>query len=169
MATTNKISYNAESAVTITLASLGSSSTWLAGQEATSIDNSSTLALDYLVSGKFRVGTTPTTATEIRLYCFSTVGTSNTWPDVFTGSNAAATVTSAGVGQGFLKRAATANVDSNTTGRDYPVGKVSVARLFGGVVPHKFSFFVTHNTGVALDSTAGNFFLVIEPIFTTNG
>ncbi len=168
MATTNKIGYAAEAAMTITLASLGTSSTFVAGREGTAVDNSSNLYLDYLISGQITVGTTPTANTQIRVYALSTVGTSSTWPDVFDGTDSAETLTSVGVGQGFLKFVAIMNVDTNTTDRAYTFGKVSLASLFGGVCPSLWTLFVTHNTAANLNSTGGNHYLIYQPIFTTN-
>jgi hypothetical protein len=43
-----------------------------------------------------------------------------------------------------------------------------VALLFGGVVPRKFVVFVTHNTGVALNATAGNHVIAITPVYATS-
>src|SRR5258708_23131593 len=102
--TTNLLSYVASSALTITLASLASSSTWLAGRESTAVDNSSAKHLDYLLAGNVRVGTTPTVG-EIRVYVVAMID-DTVWPDVFDGTDSAETVTSAGAGSGFLKLAA---------------------------------------------------------------
>lgn len=166
--TTNLMSYVASSAVTITLGGLATSSTWLAGRESTAVDNSSNKYLDYLLAGKIKVGTTPTASTEIRVYVVGMLEDS-TWPDVFDGTDSAETVTSAGVGSGFLKLAAVMLVDATTSDRDYFFGPVSVASLFGGVCPRKFVVFVTHNTAVNLHATDGNHVLSVTPITTTNG
>lgn len=166
--TTNKIAYGTEAALTCTLGSLGSSATWVAGREATAVDNSSNLYLDYLISGLITVGTTPTANTQIRIYALSTVGLAAVYPDVFDGTDSAETVTSVGVGQGFLKRLATLNVDATTSDRGYAFGKVSLAQAFGGVCPKVWTLFVTHNTAVNLNATPGNHYLVYEPISTTN-
>lgn len=166
--TTNLLSYSASTALTITLASLATSSTWLAGRESTAVDNSSAKHLDYLLSGQVTVGTTPTTGTEIRVYVVAQLDDTN-WPDVFDGTDSNETVTSAGVGSGFLRLAATMSVDANTSDRAYPFGMVSVASLFGGVCPRKFVVFVAHNTGVNLNATGGNHYVNVTPIDTTNG
>ena len=57
---TQKIGYNADAALTFTLASLASSASLVAGRESTAVDNGTTLAVDYLVSGKITTGTSPT-------------------------------------------------------------------------------------------------------------
>jgi hypothetical protein len=57
-----KLSYPAASDLTITLASLGSDTNLLTGRESATIDNSTNLYLDYLISGKITAGTSPTAA-----------------------------------------------------------------------------------------------------------
>lgn len=166
-ATTNLINYVASSAVTITLASLASSAAWLAGRESTAIDNSNNKYLDYLLAGKITVGTTPTANTEIRVYVVGMLENA-TWPDVFDGTDSAETVTSVGVGSGFLKLAAVMLVDATTSNIPYFFGPVSVASLFGGVLPRKFVVFVAHSTVAALHATGGNHVISITPVDTTN-
>jgi hypothetical protein len=87
---------------------------------------------------------------------------------VFDGTDSAETVTSAGVRDGFAKLAAAMPVDSTTSDRDYYFGPVSVAGLFGGACPKKFVAFVTHNTGVNLNSTGGNHLVYITPVYATS-
>jgi hypothetical protein len=53
-----------------------------------------------------------------------------------------------------LRLAAVANVIA-TSDRAYSF-VFTIAELFGGVVPLKWGLFVTHNTGVNLNATAGN-------------
>jgi hypothetical protein len=161
-----KIEYAAASNLTITLASLATSSTWLAGQESTAVDNTTNKYLDYLLSGKITVGTTPTSGTEIRVYVVALLDDS-TYPDVFDGTDSAETVTSAGVGSAFLRLAAVLPVGATTSNVAYYFGPVSVAALFGGACPKKFVVFVTHNTGVNLNSTGGNHQLTVTPVYAT--
>ena len=79
-----------------------------------------------------------------------------TYQDVMDGTSSAETITSVGVGQGWLKLLGTMNVDSNTSNRAYDFGPTAVAQCFGGVMPERISLFITHNTGVNSNSTAGN-------------
>lgn len=162
-----KTAYAASSNLTCTLASLATSSTWLAGQESTEVVNTTNLYLDYLLSGKVTVGTSPTASTEIRVYVVGLMDDS-TYPDVFDGTDSAETVTSAGVGSAFLKLAAVLPVDATTSNRVYHFGPVSVAGLFGGNVPKKFVAFVAHNTAVNLNSTGSNHQLTVTPVYATS-
>lgn len=150
-----KTAYASSANLTLGLASLATSSTWLAGRESTEVDNTSNKYLDYKLSGKITVGTTPTINTEIRVYVVGLMDDS-TYPDVFDGTDSAETVTSAGVGSAFLKLAAVIPVDATTSDRTYYFDAGSVRSLFGGVLPKKFVVFVAHNTGVNFNSTAGN-------------
>lgn len=150
-----KVAYAASSNLTITLASLGTSATWVAGRESTEVDNTTNKYRDYRLSGKITVGTTPTVNTEIRVYVVGCLDDS-TYPDVFDGADSAETITSVGVGSGFLKLGAVIQVDATTSDRTYPFDVGSVAALFNFALPKKFVVFVTHNTGVNLNSTGSN-------------
>ena len=148
--------YGAVAALTNAIASLGTSSTFVAGYESATFDNSSTLYDEVFVSGKVTVGTTPTINTSINIYVVAPIDVDGgTWPDVFDGTTSAETITSVGVGQGFLKLLVSLTVDATTSDRAYPYC-APVSPLFGGVVPKKFVLFTTHNTGVNLNSTGGN-------------
>ncbi len=168
MASDIKLKYAASSALTISPASLASSSTLLAGVESDAVDNSTNLYQDYLLAGKITVGTSPTASTEIRGYVVA-MQDDSTWPDVFDGTSSAETVTSAGVGAGFLKLAAVMPCDSTTSDRGYFFGPVSVASLFGGTCPRKFVVFITQNTGANLNATGGNQAVFITPVYSTVG
>lgn len=161
-----KIEYAASSDLSITLASLATSASWLAGAESAEVDNTTNKYLDYLVGGRVTVGTTPTVNTEIRVYIVALLN-DTTYPDIFDGTASAETITSAGVGSGFLKLGASMLVDATTSDRVYPFGPFSVAQLFGGVLPKKFVVFVAHNTGVNLNSTGGNHVVSITPVYQT--
>lgn len=149
-----KLAFQTSQTLTNAIESLGTSSTWVAGYESATIDNTTNLYLDYIHDGYVTVGTTPTTNTEIRIYVVASVDGTN-WPDVFDGTTGAETVTSEGVRDGFAKLAAVMRCDSTTSNRAYPY-TFSVASLFGGIVPPKYCLFTTHNTGVNLNSTGGN-------------
>jgi hypothetical protein len=151
-----KIVYTTAAALTNAIEGLASSATWVAGYESDVVDNTSNLYLDYAVEGKVTVGTTPTISTEIRIYVVPLWDTVlGAWPDVFDGTTGAETVTSEGVRDGGIVLAKVLRVDSTTSNRPYPYS-FTVASLFGGVCPPKFSLFTAHNTGVALNATGSN-------------
>lgn len=155
MANLAKNVYNASANLTCTLASLASSASWLAGREATFLDNTSNLYLDYKFTGKITVGTTPTINTEIRIYLMEMLDDS-TWPDVMDGTDSDETWTSAGVRDSAAKLAKIINVDAATSDRAYLFDAGYISSFFGGVCPPKVGVFISHNTGVNLNSTGGN-------------
>ncbi len=160
-----KLSYPGSSNLTFTsLASLGSSSTFVAGAESTEYDNSTNKYPDAKLSGEIKVGTSPTTATQILVYVVAEIRDAQ-YPDVFDGTDSAETVTSAGVRDSFAKLAAVINVDSTTTDRVYPFECGSIASLFGGFMPRKFVVFVAHNTGVALNASGHT--VSVTPLYET--
>lgn len=160
-----KLLYGTASDATITLASLASDTSLLAGVESNAIDNTSALNLDYLVSGKITTGTSPTTARAIEVWAVGSWDGTN-WPDVFDGTGSAETVTSADI-KASSCRLLGAMVTDATSNRSYFFGPVSVAAAFGGVVPPKFVIFVVHSTAVALNSTAGNHQIRLQPVYQT--
>lgn len=162
-----KTAWGSSSNLTITLASLASSSTHLAGRESTEVDNSSNKYLDFKLSGKITVGTSPGANTEIRVYVVGLMDDS-TYPDVFDGTDSAETVTSAGVRDGFCKLAAGIFVDATTSDRVYYFDAGSIRALFNGVLPKKFVVFVAQNTGANLNATGGNHQITITPEYATS-
>lgn len=162
-----KSEYGTSTALTNAIQSLGSSSTWLAGYESDVIDNTSNKYLDYSLEGKITVGTSPSAGTEIRIYVVASFD-GTTWPDVFDGTTGAETITSAGVASGFVKLAAVMLVDATTSDRSYPFSIGSVAALFGGNCPAKFLLFVSHNSGVNLNSTGGNHVFNYRGVYATS-
>jgi len=153
---TATINYTGPTTITLSSASLGTSSTFVAGQESTEVDNTTNKYIDALLEGFETVGTTPTVDTEIRVYVWgSHTSLGTTARDVLDGTDSAETITSEGVRDGFMKRVATMRVDSTTTDRKYQYGPISVRDIFGEV-PQYWGVFVTHNTGVNLNSTPGN-------------
>ena len=160
-----KLSYPAASDLTITLASLASDTNLLTGRESATIDNSTNLYLDILISGKITAGTSPTASRSIEVWAVGSWDGTN-WPDVFDGTESAETITSADI-KASVCRFVAAMATANTSDRTYHFGPVSLASAFGGTLPPKVVLFVTHSTGVALNSTAGNHQIRLQPVFQT--
>lgn len=157
--------YGTASDATITLASLASDTNLLAGRESAEIVNTSTLALDYLVSGKITSGTSPTTARQIEVWAVGSWDGTN-WPDVFDGTDSAETITSSDI-KNSVCRLVAVMATSSTSNVAYHFGPVSIASAFGGVCPPKFVLFVVHNTAVALNATADNHQIRLLPCYET--
>jgi hypothetical protein len=164
--TSNKLAWETEVSSTGGITSLATSADWTAGYEWFIIDNTTDLDFDYIVQGTVRVGTTPTTATQIRIYAVGSYD-GTTWPDTITGSAGARTWTSAGVRDSVAKMAAVLSVDSTNSNRDY-FFLFPVSPLFGGTIPKKISIFVTQNTGQNLNSTGSTQKYAYVGGYTTN-
>jgi len=151
--------------ITISLASLATTSmgVLLAGAASTVVSNATTLDLDHLLSGKIRVGSGVTTGRVIEVWAYAPVqivsGTP-TYPDTITGSSATVTLTSSNVKFSGLRLVWSTIIDA-VTDRDYFIPPTSIAGLFGDM-PSAWGVFVTHDTGVALNATAGNHFLAFQ-------
>lgn len=160
-----KQAYIASSALTITLAALASSSSLLAGREATLFDNSTGLYLDILLGGQVMTGTSPT-AGQIEVHVIANSDDTR-WPDVFDGTDSAETITLAEI-KNVICAPATVMSTTTTSNQAYPFSGISVANLFGGTLPKKWVAFVTHNTVAALNATAANHFLAATPVYATS-
>jgi hypothetical protein len=160
-----KLAYAADAAFTITLASLASSSTWVAGREATSVSNGSNKYVDYEITGFITTGTSPTVG-DMRLYGIKPTEDTPTWPDVFDGTDSAETVTNTNI----LDRLSLlwSGTNSTTSNVNYPiVGAMTLAQAWG-LVPKDFTIFVAHSTVAALNSTGGNHAIYYRGIYLTS-
>lgn len=157
--TTNYSSTTDTSDLTITIASLASSTGRLAGRESTVVDNTSNKYVDVLVTGQITTGTTPTVSTGIEIWVYNPIDL-NTSTYVYPIATATA-LTAADAAATFevnqknqLKLGASILVNA-TSDRKY-LFSFSIAQLFGGLMPLKWGIWISHDTAVNLNSTAGN-------------
>lgn len=158
--TTTYASTTDSTAITITLAALATSATLVAGRESTVVDNTSNLYVDAILSGQITTGSSPTPNKSIEVWLYAPLkvaGGTFTYPTAtttaLTGADAAATFV---LNQKNQLALAWVITSVGTTDTKYAVGPLSVAAAFGGVMPLKWGLFVTHNTVVNLNATAGN-------------
>lgn len=161
-----KLALASSASLTITLASLATSSTLTAGREATAVDNGTNLYLDYHVGGKITTGTSPTDNRLIVIYAVGAVNDTPTWPDVFDGTDSAETVTSTEIRDAALSWFASSDTD-NTSDVTYWFKPCSIAAAFGGIVPDQWTLWVTHSTGVNLNATGSNHALSYTGVYQT--
>lgn len=163
-----KLEYAASSALTFTsLNSLAASTTHLSGAESAAVDNTVNKYLDYLLSGKITAGAASAQVGRIDINVIG-LQDDSTWPDVFDGTDSVESVTSAGVKAGICKLAASIATEA-VNDRVYHFGPVSIADLFGGVLPKKFVVFITqtaHSTTVAI-AASGNV-ITVTPVYATS-
>ena len=145
--------YGSKTTITAAVASLASDTNLLAGIESSIIDNSTDGFDDILLSGKSTTGTSPTASRQIEVWAVAWDGAN--WPDVFDGTTSAETITSSDIKNAICKPVAIL-ATNNTSDRTYHYSGVSARAVFGGELPSKFVLFQVHNTGVALNATAGN-------------
>jgi hypothetical protein len=151
-----KLAYVASAALTCSLGALGSSATFVAGREATSVLNNTTGVkyLDGRLTAKITTGTSPTVDTEIRIYGYAALNDTPVYPDTITGTDSAVTLTNTYILDGGFVLVGATGV-SATSNIGYPIRCFTLLEAFGPHVPTRWGLFVAHNTGVALHATAG--------------
>ena len=158
---TNYSSVTDSVAITLTAAALATSATMIAGRQSTIVTNVTNKFLDAIVTGQLTTGTTPTAAKTLAVYVFvplSVTASAFVYPKAGTTllgeTDAAATFDAEQRSGGLIFAASSAN--NATSDRPYSFS-FSVAEVVG-YMPLKWGIFVTHDTGVALNATAGNHF-----------
>ena len=154
--------YGTTTTITASVASLASDTNLLAGIESSIVNNETDGFEDHILSGKFTTGTSPTTSRQIEVWAVA--WDSSAWPDVFDGTSSAETITSSEI-KNALCKAVVVLPTNNTSDRTYSFTGVSMKTVFGGVLPSRYVLFVVHNTGVALNATAGNHELRYQGIY----
>lgn len=153
---TATVNYSSNTTITMDLANLASSTTFVAGRESSQIDNTTNKYMDCIVSGFVSVGTTPTANTTIAIYVWGAdTSLATTAIDTLDGTDSAETLTNTGI-LNALRFGAAVAVPAATSDVAYPVLPFSVASRFGGVMPKFWGLFVAHNTVAALRNTAVN-------------
>ena len=151
---TQSIQYASTADIVCDVSSLATSSTFQGGYESTQQDNTSNLYTDALVEGIITTGTSPTLGASIRVYAWgATVSLATVAKDTLDGTASAETLTVAD--PDFLRQIASITITA-TSNITYAFGPINLAQYFGGVMPNYWGLFVTHNTGVNLNATAGN-------------
>ena len=156
--------YSSSTALTITLASLASTTADPpVGRASTEVLQSTDLGLDVLVDGKITTGTSPSASRRIRVWA---------WAGAYDGSTARRPAGAAGSDAGLTPGSWWANefcllhwIDtSGTSNVTYTFAGKSLLACFGGLIlPPRWGLFIDHNTGVALHATAGNHELRYTP------
>ena len=150
------ITYSANTAITMDLANLGTSPTFIAGWQSAQIDNTSNKYMDAAVSGTISVGTTPTANKLIAVYVWgSDISLASTAIDVLDGTDSVAALSNTGV-LAALRWGTSISVTVATSDFAYPILPFSVASKFGGVMPKFWGLYVAHDTAVNLRNTSVN-------------
>lgn len=158
-----------QASLTITLASLATSSTLLVGRASTAVTSGNWS--DVVVSGHITYGTTPTIGTEGRVYVYAQRNDS-AYPSYGTGgaisgTDAAVTFTSAGIRDNALFLARVMGIDATTSDNPYSFRPFSLVEVCG-FLPKRWGVFFTHASAVNLNSTGGNHEMVYLPYTWTS-
>ena len=144
---------------TIAIASLASDTNLLAGRAGTAIDQKDTDdAIDAFVGGLVTTGTSPTASRQVEVWAYSTPDDTN-YNEAITGTDANVTLVTKS-----LLRLITIIPTNNTSNKAYTWGPFSVGQIFGGIIPVQWGIYIVHNTGVALNATAGNHYVKHFPV-----
>jgi hypothetical protein len=149
MAADIKTKYGTSTSMTMTgIEDVDSSSTWVVGWTSNSVNNTSTLAVDYLLSGQFTTEATSRQAGYIFVYAYASFNDTPTWPTIFSAGSAgvvgAATVSGALQRDSGMRLVSTITVD-NTASAVYTFPPTSIATIFGGSVPPYWAVWVSSN------------------------
>ena len=161
-----KIAYGSSAAITITLSSLASSSTWVAGRESAVQDNTTNKYVAGLVTGKIMTGTTPTADTIIRIHAYQVLDDTPTYPVNFTGSDAAITLTNT-YNLETLAYLGASGV-SATSNVSYSFTRLMNLEEAFGIHPAKWGLYIAHNTAVNLHATGSNHVLTYKGAYFTS-
>lgn len=155
----------ASAALTITLASLATSTSRTTGRESTAVTTGDPV-IDYLIGGKITTGTTPTVGKQIDVWVYASQNDTPDYPGVLDGTDSDETIVSENFRNAALRLAASIIVD-NTSDRTYHFAPFSLAALFGGVLPKAWGVFVAHDTAVNLNSTGSNHAIEYTPVYAS--
>lgn len=166
-----KITYGSLTTVTLTLTSLGS----YASREGTLVDNTTTLAMDYVLSGSVKMGAAVSTG-DIHVLASSSDGTNISSPA--TGTDAAITIPQIDKLGSLSPGQAVPGTDLIYVGRVNCTGQAAAAvvkfdlgavalPVFGGNLPLKWAPVFVNCTGQGLDGTAGGTVSQTAITFTT--
>lgn len=140
------------------LNSLAASSTLTAGYETNAVDvgaMSGGPPTDIYLSGHFKAGAANPNAGQIEVWVIGAENDTPTWPDVFDGTASTETVNSRN-SLFACGRLAAAIIGDSVNDRVYSFAPVSVASLFGGVLPDQFLVFVTQSIQTSTNAWASS-------------
>lgn len=138
--------YTARAAITITLASLANASM----RQSAEVSNTSNKFTDAAIAGKITTGTSPTNNNTITVFAYGGDGTNRSGGA--SGSDAAYTP----AGEDAQLKVLLVIPVTATSNQTYEFYVGGLAQYFGGVLPEKWGVVVSNDSGVALNSTAGN-------------
>lgn len=151
--------------LTHSIASLPTSSSKLAVWETGELDISALgPVIDVLFNVKITTGTSPTTLKNIEVWAIA-CNADLSWPGVFDGTSSAETIASAEQKIALCRIPLITFGTNATSDHPYEATGLSLAKCFEGPLPKKCVLAITHDTGVNLNSTAGNHVFGYIPVY----
>jgi hypothetical protein len=151
---TATINYASAASITCTLTSLASAG-W---RQSAEVSNTTNKYIDALVAGSIQAGSVTADGT-IEVYAYGSIdgtvysgGLGTTDQGITWGTTGSTSVH----GYNQLKLLQVLDVDDTDDNEDIEFGPVSVASVFGGVLPEKWGVIVKNNTGASLHATGTN-------------
>lgn len=160
------ISSRASTTKTHTVASLATSSGRTVGRACDAYDNTTNRDEQLGASVLITTGTSPT-AGIIEAWAIQELE-DGTWPDIFTATYSGTDVGLTVKSRDVLRAGAVlvgSVVNDTTSNRAYPLQVRDLAALFGVLYVRKAFIWVTHSTGVNLNSTGGNHKTIFVPAY----
>ena len=150
------IKYMSSSTVTITLQSLGSTSS----RQSSVIDNRTNKYLDYMVHVKL-ASTTGTIGGDRAAYVYAVARDADNLADYTENASTADSVITLTSPPNAVRIGYVSVPAANTV---YRAGPFSVAAAFGGFMPPQFAIVIENRTGLALSATTANFGVHVQPV-----
>jgi len=139
--------YYTKQSITITLASLTDGSY----RQSLAVDNSSDKYVDAVLGGSIRTGgTAPTAGGTIEVYAYGSWDGGTTYTAGCSGTDLAYTANGE---EGLLRLVETIVVDTDIN-TDYVFGPVSMASVFGGILPVQWGLVIVNNCGTSASLNA---------------
>lgn len=148
--------YSAVTAITMDLSALATSASFGAGRECSEISNATNKYIDAIVDGRFIVGTTPAAGSNLYVFVWgANTSLATIQLDTLDGTDSNESFTNLTT-LAALRIAATVSISVATSNIVYAIPPFSIAAQFGGILPKYWGLYVSHNTGSALKTDAGN-------------
>lgn len=144
------VGYGSDTSLPITLTSLASDASELAGRSSAVVDNTTANCTDYIVGGIITTGTTPSAGT-IEVWAYAYIDSTPNYVANMPGADQNFTV----VANDKLQLVFLKNIPADTTANHSYKWSASL-RQQAGTVPKKWGLFVDHNTVAALNASAAN-------------
>lgn len=146
---TATMNYGTPATLTWGMTNPSSDTNLLAGRESTAVNNSNN-AMDVIIGGHFAGPSSGAAAGVIEVYAYGSWDDGTAWTAIITASDANLTLTATDKERLKLLEVITT---TTTTSDVYKWGPISLAQVFGGVLPERWGLWGVHDAGGALTTS----------------